>query len=112
MNGNIVSMPADRIMGNMKHFTTDFLGHQASFPLGVFQIAATLNVPIVAIFVVKTSTKNFKVLVNPINFTDENQSNPVKAKLLGQQYVKHLKTIVQKYPTQWYNFYPFWEEQA
>lgn len=112
MNGNIVSMPADRIMGNMKHFTTDFLGHQASFPLGVFQIAATLNVPIVAIFVVKTSTKNFKVLVNPINFTDENQSNPVKAKLLGQQYVKHLETIVQKYPTQWYNFYPFWEEQA
>ena len=78
----------------------------------MFQIATTLNVPIVAIFVVKESNKNFKVLVNPINLIEENQSNPLKAQLLGQQYVKHLEELINKYPDQWYNFYPFWDEQA
>jgi predicted LPLAT superfamily acyltransferase len=28
---------------------------------------------------------------------------------MAKQYVKELEDIVKKYPTQWFNFFPFWE---
>jgi len=28
------------------------------------------------------------------------------------EYVAHLTTVVKQYPFQWYNFYPFWDENT
>lgn len=110
--GDVVSMTADRTFGNMKQFKTLFLNHNATFPLGVFQIAASLDLPIVSIFVLKEGFKTYKVYVNPIQFNENSINHSEKAKLLGSQYVQHLENLIKKYPTQWYNFYPFWDKQA
>jgi len=108
-NGGIVSMPADRTYGKSKEFTTQFLGHTATFPLGVFHVAVTLNVPLLTIFVVKEKYKVYKVYINEL-ITDRDQKNKNQAaELLGNAYVQNLEKIVQKYPNQWYNFYRFWD---
>lgn len=107
--GGIVSMPADRTIGNSKVFTTQFLGHPATFPLGVFHIASSLDVPILTIFVVKEKYKVFKVYVSELQVDREAQNKYKTAELLGNAYVQNLEKILQKYPNQWYNFYQFWD---
>lgn len=40
-NGEILSLPADRIFGeNSRHYDIDFMGHKAKFPVGPFAAAA------------------------------------------------------------------------
>ncbi len=111
IQGDIVSMPADRTFGKIKHFEHPFLGHHADFPLGVFQIAATLEIPIISIFVVKEKYKTYQVQVNKVEVSNFSGTKKEHALLLGDAFVKKLEQIIQKNPTQWYNFYPFWNEQ-
>jgi predicted LPLAT superfamily acyltransferase len=110
-NGDIVSMPADRTFGKIKYFEHDFLGYKADFPSGVFQIAIALDIPVVSIFVVKDAYKTYRVHVEKLEVDFSCNSKKEMALNLGTSYVKNLETIIQKYPTQWYNFYPFWNQQ-
>lgn len=106
--GGIVSMPADRTVGKSKEFTTDFLGHEATFPLGVFQIAATLEVPVLTIFVVKEKFKTYKVYIDELVIDRDTHNKVERANALGKEYVSNLEKILRNYPSQWYNFYMFW----
>ena len=36
-NGEVVSMPSDRVFGSDKHLAIDFLGEKAKFPYGSIQ---------------------------------------------------------------------------
>lgn len=110
--GGIVSMPADRTIGKSKVFTTQFLGHSATFPLGVFHIASSLDVPILTIFVVKEKYKVYKVYISELQVDREVQNKHKTAELLGNAYVHNLERILQKYPNQWYNFYQFWDSKV
>jgi predicted LPLAT superfamily acyltransferase len=108
--GEIVSMPADRTMENMKTITVDFLGKTAPFPAGIFHLSATYNIPVLTIFAVKESYRHYKIFIQklmpPVSGTKEE-----KALCLCSEFVKSLEKTVLQYPEQWYNFYPFWEEQ-
>jgi len=61
-------------------------------------------------FVVNESYRYYKVfiqkLVSPVYGTKEE-----KAQFLCREYVKSLEKTLRQYPEQWYNFFPFWEEQ-
>lgn len=109
--GEIVSMPTDRSLGKTKEFRTDFLGHKATFPLGIFHIATTLQVPVLTIFVVKEKYKTYKVYINELLVERNTLNKTETAEGLGKAYVKDLERIVQKYPSQWYNFYMFWDSK-
>ena len=62
-DGNIVSMPGDRIFGSAKYVDLMFLGKNAKFPMGPFAIAAQRDVPIISIFVMKEATYNYTIYV-------------------------------------------------
>ena len=55
----------------------------------------------------KTKTKRYKIYVTPLVYDKE---APRKAQIaeLSKSYVKELERIIRLYPTQWYNFFPFW----
>ena len=107
-NGETVSMPADRVFGSEKHLSLDFLGETADFPYGPFSIATMRGLDVIAVNVVKTATKTYKVIVTPLNYED---SAPRKEQIaqLGSAYVRELERIVKLYPTQWYNYFEFWK---
>ena len=109
-NGNIVSMPTDRSMGDVKTFRIDFLGNPASFPAGAFHLAASFNVPILTIFAVKKSYRHYKIMIQKLT-PPETGNKEEKALFLCREYVKSLEKTLLQYPEQWYNFYPFWETQ-
>jgi predicted LPLAT superfamily acyltransferase len=109
-NGDIVSMPTDRSLGNVKNFTIDFLGKPAPFPAGVFHIAATFNVPVLTMFVVKESYRHYKIYIQKLT-EPKGENKEEKALFLCNEYVNSLEKILLQYPEQWYNFYGFWKER-
>jgi len=108
-NGDIVSMPADRTMGNTKTIATYFLGKRASFPAGIFHLSATYHLPVLTMFAVKEGYRHYKIeiqkLMPPTAGTKED-----KALFVCTEFVKSLEKTLLQYPEQWYNFYPFWEQ--
>lgn len=106
-DGEILSMPADRVFGSQKSFSIDFLGDKAKFPQGPFLIAAMRNVPMLFVSVMKTSAKKYFISVRRID-CDSDGNTRVKAMNLAEKYVKLLEDTVRKYPTQWYNYFDFW----
>lgn len=108
-NGEIVSMPADRIFGSQKYIEHDFLGAKAKFPLGPFSVATMRSLDVLAVNVIKTSLKGYKIFVTPLPY-DKAAAREQQIRQLSEAYVVELEKRVRQYPTQWYNFFEFWHD--
>lgn len=120
-DGEIVSMSADRINGSPKFIEHDFLGAspaehasdaesygaKAKFPLGPFAIATARSVNVLAVNVMKSSLRGYKIYVTPLHY-DKSAPWQEQIKQLSDAYVSELERLVRKYPTQWYNYFDFW----
>lgn len=105
--GNIVSIPGDRVFGSPRYVTCDFMGGKAHFPLGPFAMAVQRNVQMLAVFVMKETMRNYKVYVKKLDIPDLKRNE--KANALAQTFANELEKMMRKYPTQWFNYYDFWE---
>lgn len=106
-DGEILSMPADRVFGSQKSFSIDFLGAKAKFPQGPFLLAAMRNVPMLFVSVMKTAATKYHISVRKIE-CKVTGSTRIKAENLADQYVSLLEESVRKHPAQWYNYFDFW----
>lgn len=98
--GHIISMPGDRIFGSPRSIACQFFGTTAKFPLGPFTLAIQRCIPVLAVFVMKTGIKSYKIYVRELDGNDK--------ETLCQSFVAELEKIIKLYPTQWFNFYDFW----
>jgi predicted LPLAT superfamily acyltransferase len=119
--GEIVSMPADRISGSPKYIEHDFLdalapkrafdaqslGAKAKFPFGPFSVVTMRSLDVLAVNVMKTSLKGYKIYVTPLCY-DKTAPRQEQIRQLCGAYVAELEKRVRQYPTQWYNYYEFW----
>jgi len=108
-NGEIVSIPADRIWGSLKSLAADFLGREAHFPMGPFSVATARGLHVLAINVMKTSTRGYTAYVTPLDY-DREAPRKEQISQLHSLYVAELERIVRQYPTQWYNYFDFWRQ--
>ncbi len=108
LNGEIVSIPADRIWGSNKNIYIDFLGAKAKFPIGPFYIATMKEVNVLTVHVMKIATTKYKIYITPLQY-DKTISRKEQINELADKYIKELERILKLYPTQWYNFFKFWE---
>ena len=108
-NGEIVSMPADRIFGSQKAAECTFFGEKARFPIGAFALAAQKNVAVLAIFVMKEGMKRYHAYVREIQCDREAKIREQMTQL-AQSFAANLEEIVKKYPTQWFNYFDFWKQ--
>ena len=108
-NGEIVSMPADRIFGSQKAVECQYFGEKARFPLGAFALAAQKNVSVLTVFVMKDGYKNYHAYVREIQ-CDREASIRTQMSQLAQSFASNLEEIVRKYPTQWFNYFDFWKQ--
>jgi len=109
-NGEIVSMPCDRHLGSAKSVECDFLNGKADFPIGAFALAATFEVKVLAVFIIKKSSKKYTIYIKPIN-TDKEDGETKRERIerYVRSYVKEVETIVRAFPEQWFNYYEFWK---
>jgi predicted LPLAT superfamily acyltransferase len=109
-NGEIVSMPCDRILGSAKSVECDFLKGKADFPVGAFALAATFDVEVLAVFVMKKAGKQYKIYIKPVEIDNkEYETKREKTARYVRSYVKEVEAMVREYPEQWFNYYEFWK---
>ena len=106
-NGQIVSIPGDRIWGSSKSVSVTFLGHEAHLPMGPFKVIATRGLDVIVVHVMKVALLRYKVIVTPLNY-DKTAPRNKQVEQLSNLYAKELEIIVRRYPTQWYNYFDFW----
>ena len=111
LRGEIVSMPADRMLGSRKSVTLGLLGAEAEFPQGPFSIATMRGLDVLAVNVMKTATKEYTIYVMPLQY-DKTASRQQQIAQLAENYKAELERMLTKYPEQWYNYFPFWKDEA
>ncbi len=106
-NGEIVSMPGDRIFGSEKSIETDLLGATAHLPAGPFRVATMRGLDCLAVNVMKTGAKSYRIYVTPLTY-DKQAPRPEQVRGLADSYARELERVVTMYPEQWYNYFEFW----
>ncbi len=108
-NGEIVSMPADRVFGSQKNAECTFFGAKARFPLGAFAMAVQKEVPVLAVFVMKEGYKKYHAYVHEI-LCEKQVNKREQMSLMAQNFATQLEDMVRRYPTQWFNYFDFWKQ--
>lgn len=111
-DGEIVSMPADRVFGSQKTFEIDFLGKKAKFPQGPFVLSAMKKTPMLFVAVMKKGAKKYHIVIKNIDrHPEESENVRQRAEMLAKEYVKILEKTVRLYPVQWYNYFDIWQNK-
>ncbi len=106
-----VCFQGDRFLNTERTLTSTFLGREAQFPAGPFLLAARLKVPVVFYFAMREKGRTYRfhfILADETKFAKVRKGEQA----LLEQYVATLEQIVKRYPEQWFNYYPFWNEQT
>lgn len=107
-DGEIVSIPADRVFGSRKTVKVSFLGSDAELPMGPFSVPAMRGLDVIAVNVMKTSVNGYTAYVTPLNY-DNNAPRRKQASQLASAYAAELERMLKLYPAQWYNYFEFWK---
>lgn len=108
--GDIVSIPADRIWGSSKSIPVRLLGREARLPMGPFRVAVLLEQKVLSVHVMKDGTKSYRIHVTPLCYTT-GVSREEQMVQLAESYAAEIERILTIYPTQWYNYYDFWNDE-
>lgn len=109
-DGEIMSIPGDRIWGSQKVLRAEFLGKETSFPMGPYTVAAMRGADVLAVNVMKVSWTRYKIYVTPLAY-DKETSRKCQTNQLLHAYVTELERLLALYPTQWYNYFDFWKDE-
>ena len=106
----LVAMQGDRdVSGTGRRLP--FFGASASFPVGPFRLAAASGAQLLPVFVLLDEGGRYRALVKP----------PISVEACGREtrdgtitramqiFVSLLEETIRAYPSQWYQFTPFWE---
>ncbi len=110
-NNELVVIHGDRHIPGNKTVVREFLGKEADFPLGPFQLATKYNKPVTFVTAVKETKQHYhfmatkpKVYPNKVGACRKRQ-----LELIISDYISWLEDKVRKYPYQWFNYYYFWK---
>ena len=111
LNNEIVVMHGDRFLPGTSTVIMDFMNRSAQFPTGPLYLASKNNVPVSYVYALKKSATHYhfyatkgKIYPYPAKIKTRRQ----ELKIMVKDYVLSLESIIEKYPLQWFNYYPFW----
>ena len=108
--GEIISMPADRIFGSKKSVSAKLLGAEVKLPLGPFSVATMRGLDVLAVNVMKSTTTGYKIYVTPLDY-DKQAPRRQQINQLVQGFTAELERMLTMYPTQWYNYFEYWKSE-
>jgi predicted LPLAT superfamily acyltransferase len=112
--GEIVVILADRpeTREHSRSSLVTFLGAPASFPLGPFLLAGTLECPTLMALCVRTGDSRYRTVLRPLREAVHipRQEREKRAQELLEQFVGNLESYCHLFPFEWFNFFEFWDE--
>lgn len=109
--GNVVSMPGDRVFGSPKSLSCRMFGHDVRFPIGPFQLSVLRGTRMVAVWVMKESFDTYKVHCFELK-ADETEKQRVQCQQLADAFARKMEEMIDLYPTQWFNYFEFFEQSS
>lgn len=104
----LVCIHADRFVEGNKTIETNFLSSKAQFPVGPFVLATTFQVPVSFVFAPKEGLKHFHFYASkPKTY----QRGRIGIPEILNDYIAEMEKMIRKYPLQWHNYFPYWEEE-
>jgi len=108
--GEMVAMLGDRVFGEERTVTCEFMGARARFPAGPILAAALLQVPVVTFFCLHRGARSydahFEPLVERMDGDREMRTEAVASCV--RRYAARLEAHARAAPENWFNFYDFW----
>lgn len=108
-DGDILSLSGDRAFGSNKTCRCQFLGKEAAFPLGPFALAQQRGVDVLAVFVMKENTDTYRVIIKGLLLQSKTNPFSMQKESFCKAFGTLLESVLAQYPTQWFNYYDFWE---
>ena len=110
-----VVMHGDRYVEGNDVVSVDFLGARAKFPVGPLYMASKFGVPVSFVFTLKEGKRRYHFYASPpevFPYPSKLKQRQEQLKAMVEKYVASLENILSKYPHQWFNYFPFWEEEV
>jgi predicted LPLAT superfamily acyltransferase len=108
--GRMVGIMADRALATDRAVVVDFLGGRARLPVGPWQLAHALQVPVILGFGVyhggNRYTAHFELFAESVRLPREQREAAITA--LAQRYAQRLEQHLRGAPYNWFNFYDYW----
>ncbi len=110
-NNGIVAVHGDRYVAG-KFVVASLLGSEVRIPVSAYALAAKSSSALVHVFCVREKIGKYRMYCSDILHLDNLRGNEMNAQYQAcvDSYMRDIETLLNKYPYQWYNFYPFWEQ--
>jgi predicted LPLAT superfamily acyltransferase len=116
--GGLVLVTGDRTRIGGRNLMNPFMGKEAPFPFGIFNLATLMNAPVYCLFGLRRKDLSIRpkytihVHKSPLTFDCSRKERLKKCSLLADFFVMFLAKYCKEHPFQWYNFFDFWQEGA
>ena len=93
----------------------DFMAAKAKFPVGPLYMASKFAVPVSFVYTLKDRATHYhfyatKPEIFPYPASLKRRREDIR--VMVEKYVSNLEFMVKRYPTQWFNYFPFWEDES
>lgn len=107
----LLAMHGDRYMGG-KFAPAEILGGRVRLPTAAYILAARSGAPVISVFCVREGLCKYRMFCSPPRVVPDARGKELEAAAAAaaQAYAGDVERALKKYPYQWYNFYPFWEQ--
>ena len=110
--GALVGMQGDRDF-SLNGIPMPFFGREVPFPRGPWELAAMTGAPIITSFFYTDDERRFHAhFGEPIRIGGGRGERMEAIQAGMRSYVADLETLIRRHPSQWYCFYPFWDDPA
>jgi KDO2-lipid IV(A) lauroyltransferase len=110
--GALVGMQGDRDF-SLNGVPMSFFGREVPFPRGPWELAAMTGAPIITSFFYTDEERRFHAhFGEPIRIGGGRGERMGAIQAGMGAYVADLETLIRRHPSQWYCFYPFWDDPA
>lgn len=111
--GEFVCMHGDRFTEGVKTVETSLMGRKCRLPLGPFILAVKLKAPVSFVFSCKDSSRHYHFYSSEPQVYEGDGTRSAEGNVQGvlDDYTSYLESFMKSYPHQWFNFFPFWNEE-
>ncbi|MBZ0136928.1 MAG: lipid A biosynthesis acyltransferase [Planctomycetes bacterium] len=111
--GEVVAIHGDRLLGS-GGVKVPFLGSEAKFPIGPFVLAASTGAPVIFTFANRLGTRHYGLRARGPHYFQfaDRKLRDRDLKDWVRMYAAELEELIERYPLQWHNFYPFWDTES
>lgn len=112
-NKELIAIHSDRFLQNSATTKVDLMGKKAKLPTGPIYLAAKNKIPISFVYTMKDTKKKYHFYATPakiFNYPANLKTRKNDLQKMVQEYADNLTEMIKKYPYQWFNYHPFWED--